>query len=222
MTFGVAFGLSTLTAAGFGQIVSDVAGFTSGGIVDASVARLNLPHHNLTPQQMDLKVTRIYTTVGGCIGVVIGCLLGMSCLLWMDTDRADKAKKAKELQSIFESIMDEGHDLVNADRATLWMLEGDVLWSRVSTGQSGVIRVPASTGIVGAAVRENIEINVTDAYQDPRFNPQVDQGRFLCGTIQELPHSSDTRPVQPLAIIRRAAWPCRFVTTTASQWVPFK
>lgn len=114
MSLGVAFGLSTMTAAGFGQCFSDVAGITCGGIVDAGVAKMNLPQHNLSPAQLDLKVTRTWHTMGGCVGVVTGCLLGMSCLLFMDTDKADRAKKAKELHSIFENVLEEGHKLIHA------------------------------------------------------------------------------------------------------------
>ena len=114
MSIGVSFGLSTMTAAGFGQCFSDVAGFTCGGVVDAAVAKMHLPHHNLSLQQLDLKSSRAWHTFGGCVGVVTGCLLGMSCLLFMDTDKADRAKKAKELQSIFESVLAEGHTLINA------------------------------------------------------------------------------------------------------------
>ena len=74
----------------------------SGGVVDAAVAKLNLPHHGLSETQMDMKVTRIWRTAGACVGVVTGCLLGMSCLLFMDTDAADRARRAKELESIFK------------------------------------------------------------------------------------------------------------------------
>ena len=101
-TFGVALGISTMTAAGFGQCFSDVAGNMSGGMVDAAVAKLNLPHHGLSETQLDMKVTRIWRTMGACVGVVTGCLLGMSCLLFMDTDAADRARRAKELESIFK------------------------------------------------------------------------------------------------------------------------
>ena len=125
MSLGVTFGLSTLTAAGFGQCVSDVAGFTCGGIVDAAVSKMNLPHHNLSQAQLDLQVTRTCHTLGGCVGVVTGCLLGMTSLLFMDTDRADRAKKAKELNSIFESILEEGHLLINA--GTMYQLRSSVL-----------------------------------------------------------------------------------------------
>ena len=56
-TFGVALGISTMMAAGFGQCFSDVAGNLSGGAVDAACSRLNLPHHNLTESQMDMKIS---------------------------------------------------------------------------------------------------------------------------------------------------------------------
>ena len=101
-TFGVALGISTMTAAGFGQCFSDIAGNLSGGMVDAAVAKLNLPHHGLSETQMDMKVTRFWRTMGACVGVVTGCLLGMSCLLFMDTDAADRARRAKELESILK------------------------------------------------------------------------------------------------------------------------
>jgi len=191
MSFGVMFGLSTLTAAGFGQCVSDVAGFTSGGIVDAAVAKMNLPYHGLSRRQLEMKTSRIYNTVGGCVGVVTGCLLGMSCLLFMDTDRADRAKKAKELQSIFETVLTEGHHLVDAERATLWMLDEDgegssgdgkktkdddrILWSRVATGTKGIIQTSVKGSLVGECVRSGSLINIADAYKDERFDPGVDQ-----------------------------------------------
>lgn len=177
-TFGVAFGLSTLTAAGFGQCFSDVAGITCGGIVDASVARLNLPTHNLTTAQRLLKPSRIAITVGGCIGVLIGCLLGMSCLLFMDTDKAEREKKSQELTTIFASIMKEGHLVVNCERATLWIYEQEkhILWSRVATGlDPEEISISDSKGIVGECARQGVTINIPDAYADDRFDPTVDK-----------------------------------------------
>lgn len=177
MSLGVAFGLSTLTAAGFGQCISDVAGFTCGGIVDAIVNKLQLPRHGLSAAQLDLKSSRIYNTAGGCVGVLTGCLLGMTCLLFMDTDRAERAKKAKELQSIFETVLTQGHDLLNAERATLWMLDDDdkVLWSRVATGTMGIIQAPVKGSLVGECVLTGNVINVQDVYQDGRFDKRVDE-----------------------------------------------
>ena len=80
-TFGVALGISTMAAAGLGQCCSDVAGLTSGGLVDAAVSKLNLPQHRLSPKQLDSRRARMYSTFGACVGVVTGCLIGMSVLL---------------------------------------------------------------------------------------------------------------------------------------------
>jgi len=80
-TFGVALGISTMAAAGLGQCCSDVAGLTSSGVVDAAVSRLKLPHHGLSAKQLDTKVARMVGTLGACVGVVTGCLIGMTVLL---------------------------------------------------------------------------------------------------------------------------------------------
>ncbi|KAL3902629.1 MAG: hypothetical protein SGARI_005746, partial [Bacillariaceae sp.] len=197
-TFGVALGISTMAAAGFGQCVSDVAGITSGGLVDAAVSKLNLPHHGLTQPQLGLKVSRMYTTFGASVGVLTGCLLGMSVLLFMDTERADRMKKAKELNSIFETVMDQGHKLLGADRATLFMLDDEKkeLWSRVGTGiEEDIIKVPADQGIVGRCVsKERSIVNVPDAYKDPTFNKEVDKKTgFHTGSVLVVPVWADDK-----------------------------
>ncbi|GBG30684.1 cGMP-specific 3',5'-cyclic phosphodiesterase [Hondaea fermentalgiana] len=177
LTLGVAFGLSTLTAAGFGQCVSDVAGITCGGIVDAVVARLNLPAHGMTEAQITSRTARIWRTLGGCVGVVTGCLLGMSILLFKDTAAADRMKRANELTTIFRTVMQDGHKLVHAERATLWLLDKDSgeLWSKIATGEKDEIRVRQHQGVVGWAVQNGETARVDDAYQDPRFNQEVDK-----------------------------------------------
>lgn len=176
-TFGVALGISTMTAAGFGQCFSDVAGNLSGGMVDAACTRLKLPHHGLTEGQLDLRISRIYSTLGACVGVVTGCLLGMSCLMFMDTDAADRARRAKELESIFHHVMTEGGTIFEAERASLFMLDEEKgeLWSQVATGTKGIIKVKADAGIVGACVKSGELVNIADAYKDERFNPDVDK-----------------------------------------------
>jgi hypothetical protein len=189
-TFGVAFGISTMAAAGFGQCVSDVAGVTSGGLVDSAVSKLRLPEHGLTQQQLGLTVSRKWSTLGACCGVLSGCLIGMSILLFIDTDRADRAKRAKELNSIFETVMEEGHKLVHAERATLFMLDEDKkeLWSRVGTGIKGIIKVGADEGLVGSSVSTDQVVNVADAYKDPRFNKDVDKETgFLTKSVLVVP-----------------------------------
>lgn len=175
-SIGVSFGLSTLTAAGLGQCCSDVAGITSGGLVDAAVSKLKLPHHHLSEEQLEMKISRIYIAVGQCIGVVTGCLLGMSVLFFMDTDAVERAKKAKELESIFETTIENGHNLVHAERATLWMVDGDELWSQVTVGTKEHVRVPKNSGVVGHSIAtgKNIVHN-DDAKDDEHFDGVVDR-----------------------------------------------
>lgn len=210
LSLGVAFGLSTLTAAGFGQCLSDVAGFTCGGIVDAIVARLRLPHHHLTIEQLDLKQSRIYRTFGGCVGVVCGCLLGMTSLLWMDTTKAERLKKAKELQSIFESIVRDGNDSMECERATLWMLDekSNELWSLVAMGTNREIRIHRNVGIVGACVTSGTKINIADAYQDDRFDPEVDKrSGFRTRSILVVPIQEGEKTIGAIQMINKRTSP---------------
>lgn len=95
----------------------------------------------------------------------------------MDTDKVDRARRAKELKSIFESVMDEGHYLVGAERATLFMVDEEAgeLWSQVATGTDGIIKVPLSRGICGQSVTKGTLINVSDAYENPHFDRSIDE-----------------------------------------------
>ena len=173
---GVVLGLSTLAAAGIGQIFSDVAGISCGGAVDAGVSKLNLTHHHLTQRQLGMRTARFAVTGGGCVGVVIGCILGMSCLFWIDTTRADRLKRAEELTTIFRSVVADSHAVIDADRSALWMLDAEKgeLWSRVMSETKRTIRLSSSEGIAGSVVKEKKAIRVADAYSDARFNRDVD------------------------------------------------
>ncbi|CAN0263687.1 unnamed protein product, partial [Scytosiphon promiscuus] len=92
-TFGVKFGLATLTAAACGQVVSDVCGVCFGGTVEAFATKMGLPSPDLTLRQRGLQVSRLTATSGAASGVVVGCILGMATLLFMDTTHAEREKK---------------------------------------------------------------------------------------------------------------------------------
>jgi len=50
------------------------------------------------------------------------------------------------------------------------------LWAKVAQGMDQqLIRIPASRGLVGAAVTDRRPINVADAYSDARFDQEIDQ-----------------------------------------------
>ena len=47
--FGATFALSTLTAAAFGQVISDSSGTLFGGVIDAASAKLGVRQPRVTP-----------------------------------------------------------------------------------------------------------------------------------------------------------------------------
>ncbi|MGM8216440.1 HD domain-containing phosphohydrolase [Bacillaceae bacterium W0354] len=69
-----------------------------------------------------------------------------------------------------------GRELIVADRCTLWLLSDDkrTLWTKVAHGLSKV-EVPSDKGFVGHAVATGESLNIEDAYQDDRFNQEVDK-----------------------------------------------
>lgn len=84
------------------------------------------------------------------------------------------------LDKTLQVVMDEARELMQADRSTLFLLdrEHQELWSKVTTadGQDMVeIRIPANRGIAGYVAATGESLNIPDAYEDPRFDPTVDQ-----------------------------------------------
>ncbi len=83
---------------------------------------------------------------------------------------------AEDLHSLLQLIIDRSMELLDAERASLFLYDPDnnELYSRIAAGVEE-IRVPANKGISGATVKTGNTINVADAYGDSRFNPDVDK-----------------------------------------------
>jgi GAF domain-containing protein len=81
-----------------------------------------------------------------------------------------------ETTSLITQIMTKARDLLDADRCTLFLLDKErgELWSKVAEG-SKEIRVPVTKGIAGHVVTTGQILNIKDAYQDTRFNPEIDK-----------------------------------------------
>ncbi|CAN0317508.1 unnamed protein product, partial [Ectocarpus sp. 8 AP-2014] len=73
--------------------VSDVCGVCFGGTVEAVATRMGLPAPDLTLRQRGLRACKLAATSGAASGVVVGCILGMGTLLFMDTTHAEREKK---------------------------------------------------------------------------------------------------------------------------------
>jgi len=124
-TIGVRFGLKTLAAAACGQVISDVSGVMFGGVIDGIAAKSGLPKSYLSFHQLQtLKVKRI-GIAGAVIGVIIGCTLGMSSLLFVDLDKADRERRMKKLDTLFKTVMVHGNDLIRAEHCTFWLIDQD-------------------------------------------------------------------------------------------------
>ena len=105
-------------------------------------------------------------------------------------DKADSVREQKQallesakllgnnlsLDELFMHIMAHAKQLMHVDRSTLFLHDArrQELWSRVADG-TPPIRIPQSAGIAGAVCMSRELINITDAYADPRFNPEVDR-----------------------------------------------
>jgi signal transduction histidine kinase len=79
--------------------------------------------------------------------------------------------------AILVQIARKAAEVMAADRCTLFLHDGatDELWSTVAMGlDGGQIRMPARVGLAGHCFQSGETINLEDAYEDPRFNREVD------------------------------------------------
>ena len=86
LELGSAFHISTLAAAGFGNLISDVFGLGFGGVIEAAAGFLGLQMPNLSAAQMAMASTRFVRHSASVLGISIGCILGMFPLFFYDED----------------------------------------------------------------------------------------------------------------------------------------
>jgi hypothetical protein len=81
-----------------------------------------------------------------------------------------------DLDALLLAMAEATASLLAADRATIFVVdrERNELWSRVALG-AGEIRFPVGRGIAGSVALTGQAINIPDAYQDARFNPEPDR-----------------------------------------------
>jgi putative ABC transport system ATP-binding protein len=124
-------------------------------------------------------------------------------LLQEITDESTRFLESTALASnvAFRSMLEQGlfaftrklAGLLNAERASLFLVEGDFLSLKVTDRmlEMGEIRFPIGTGIAGAVAQSGDAIRIDDAYSDPRFNRDVDlQTGFRTQSILCLPITS--------------------------------
>jgi putative ABC transport system ATP-binding protein len=125
---------------------------------------------------------------------------GFKEMLGEITDDSQRFMEATALANdvAFKSMLSQGlfaftrklGQLLNADKASLFIVEDDSLVLRVAENidEMGEVRIPLGSGIAGAAAQSGETIRIDDAYADDRFNSNVDkQTGYRTRSILSLP-----------------------------------
>jgi GAF domain-containing protein len=89
-----------------------------------------------------------------------------------------KISSERNIDQLLPLIMTEISQFLDADRSTLYLLNWDrmELWSKFAEGLGiGEISIELKMGIIGVSVLTKKTINVANAYEDPRFNDEIDE-----------------------------------------------
>ncbi len=85
----------------------------------------------------------------------------------------------RDLDNLLSLIKSETEEALGADRCTVFIYDRDTneLWSKVATGfdTTEEIRFPAHLGLAGYVVKTGEVLNIKNAYEDPRFNKEIDK-----------------------------------------------
>eukprot|EP01060_Flectonema_neradi_P018300 TRINITY_DN25101_c0_g1_i1.p1 TRINITY_DN25101_c0_g1~~TRINITY_DN25101_c0_g1_i1.p1 ORF type:complete len:269 (+),score=39.04 TRINITY_DN25101_c0_g1_i1:42-809(+) len=83
---GRIFVLSTMAAAGLGNMCSDIAGLSLSRTIEDYSAKMGIRPHKLTRPQFKQIRVRIVTLLSSTLGIAVGCLIGMFPLLFIHDD----------------------------------------------------------------------------------------------------------------------------------------
>jgi K+-sensing histidine kinase KdpD len=93
-------------------------------------------------------------------------------------EAAEIVNSTLDIDKLLKIILDIAVRTIKADRGTLYLIDENKkeLWSKVLQGNELVdIRLPLGKGIAGKVAETGEIINIIDAYQDERFNSDIDK-----------------------------------------------
>lgn len=102
---------------------------------------------------------------------------------YMSSEQFEMILKALQLvnsnvkkDDALKNIVDVAINLTNADRGTLYLVDGDEIWSKVLVGgESEEIRLKVGVGIAGWVAETGEILNIKDVTQDERFDASIDK-----------------------------------------------
>ncbi len=93
-------------------------------------------------------------------------------------EAAKSVNSTLDLDKLLDVILQTAIKSIQADRGTLYLvdeLKGEI-WSKLLTGSEVTeIRLPLGKGLAGYVAQKGEVVNIPDAYNDPRFNPDFDK-----------------------------------------------
>lgn len=93
-------------------------------------------------------------------------------------DAAKQVNSTLDLDKLLDIILETAIKSISSDRGTVYLvdeLKGEI-WSKALRGSEVIeIRLPIGKGLAGYVAKTGEIVNIPDAYNDPRFNPEVDK-----------------------------------------------
>ena len=93
-------------------------------------------------------------------------------------DAAKTVNSTLDLDKLLDVILETAIKSISADRGTLYLVDElkSEIWSKALRGTEVIeIRLPIGKGLAGYVAKTGEIVNIPDAYNDPRFNPEVDK-----------------------------------------------
>lgn len=160
-------------------------------IEDFCANYLKLPTPNLTTAQRQLRSVRFASQLGCGLGIVVGCIIGMFPLLFIDSKKIQTMKRDAAIDSIFQDVMSEAKKLIGAQSTSLFIVvdsnpeinkaplpnpDGQYLYAKYFHSDSGKVfqkTFKVGRGIVSRAALTGQAWNIHDVHSEPDFSKEL-------------------------------------------------
>lgn len=187
MTLCVRFGFSTMVAAALGNTFSDAVGVYSGAAVEDLAAKYGFEAPRLTRAQEGLPTTKTFERLGQLSGVVIGCLVGMFPLLFVDTEYAENLKREKVMDEMYQVVVDDFVKLLDCEAAMLLLVDHEKkeIYPRSSSDKNlESFRLPIGVGTSGTCAKTGEFLRIDDLPNCPEFYRPARHDNFFGSGIK--------------------------------------